>query len=107
MAQQYMTADQRFAARRPDVLVFTTDVLEEDFTIAGRLRRISSCPRQAPIGLDLKVIDVYQATTRSKSQSYRRQDGGYQQLVRGDVMRASFAIASKAGGLHARQTNFG
>jgi predicted acyl esterase len=55
-----MTADQRFASRRPDVLVFTTDVLEGDVTIAG--------PIQAEVfvsttGTDsdyvVKVIDVY------------------------------------------------
>jgi hypothetical protein len=33
-----MTDDQRFAARRPDVLVFETSVLEDDTT----LRYISS-----------------------------------------------------------------
>ena len=32
---EYMIADQRFAARRPDVLVYKTDVLDEDVTIAG------------------------------------------------------------------------
>ncbi len=35
MSPEYMTADQRFAARRPDVLVYETDVLDEDVTIAG------------------------------------------------------------------------
>src|SRR6202035_292076 len=35
MSPEYMTADQRFAGRRPDVLVFTTDALDEDMTIAG------------------------------------------------------------------------
>ncbi|GAG48793.1 unnamed protein product, partial [marine sediment metagenome] len=33
--QAYMTDDQRFAARRPDVLVYQTDVLTEDVTLAG------------------------------------------------------------------------
>ena len=35
--REYMTDDQRFAARRPDVLVFETDVLSEDLTIAGEI----------------------------------------------------------------------
>ena len=30
-----MTDDQRFAARRTDVLVFETNVLTEDLTLAG------------------------------------------------------------------------
>ncbi|MBV8817262.1 MAG: CocE/NonD family hydrolase, partial [Acidobacteriaceae bacterium] len=39
----YMTEDQRFAATRPDVLVYRTPPLENDVTITG------------PIGVDLKV----------------------------------------------------
>ena len=35
MPREYMTADQRFAGRRPDVLVYQTPVLEKDMTIAG------------------------------------------------------------------------
>jgi predicted acyl esterase len=30
-----MTDDQRFAARRPDVLVYETEVLENNMTLAG------------------------------------------------------------------------
>ncbi len=33
--QRYMVDDQRFAATRQDVLVYTSDVLDEDLTIAG------------------------------------------------------------------------
>ncbi|MCD6064948.1 MAG: glutaryl-7-ACA acylase, partial [Flavipsychrobacter sp.] len=33
--KEYMTDDQRFASRRPDVLVFETDVLKEDLALAG------------------------------------------------------------------------
>ena len=33
--RKYMTDDQRFAARRPDVLVFETDLLTEDLTLSG------------------------------------------------------------------------
>ena len=32
-----MSEDQRFAAYRPDVLTFTTDVLENDITLAGEI----------------------------------------------------------------------
>ncbi|MCB0598568.1 MAG: X-Pro dipeptidyl-peptidase, partial [Phaeodactylibacter sp.] len=35
--REYMTDDQRFAARRPDVVVYETPVLEEDITFAGPL----------------------------------------------------------------------
>ncbi|HEX8355980.1 MAG TPA: CocE/NonD family hydrolase, partial [Segetibacter sp.] len=35
--REYMTDDQRFASRRPDVLTFTTDVLANDLTLAGSI----------------------------------------------------------------------
>src|SRR5205814_717843 len=35
MLQEYMTADQRFASQRPDVLVYQTPVLDKDLTIVG------------------------------------------------------------------------
>ena len=35
--RKYMTDDQRFAARRPDVLLFETQVLQEDITMAGSI----------------------------------------------------------------------
>jgi putative CocE/NonD family hydrolase len=92
MSQEYMTADQRFAGRRPDVLVYQTDVLEEDTTIAG------------PIKVDLfvsttgtdsdwvvKVIDVYPSDYPDPNPNPAGvRMGGYQQLVRGDVMRGKF-----------------
>jgi predicted acyl esterase len=33
--REYMSDDQRFASRRPDVLTFATDILTEDLTLAG------------------------------------------------------------------------
>ena len=35
MPQEYMVSDQRFAAHRPDVLVYSTPALENDVTLAG------------------------------------------------------------------------
>ena len=32
-----MVEDQRYAARRPDVLVFETEVLDNDLTVAGAI----------------------------------------------------------------------
>jgi putative CocE/NonD family hydrolase len=92
MAQEYMTADQRFASRRPDVLVYQTEPLEHDVTIAG--------PVQAELfvstsGTDsdwvAKVIDVYpDDLPEPKPNPKEVKLGGYQQLVRGDVMRGKF-----------------
>ena len=35
MTREYMTDDQRFASRRPDVLTYQTPPLDEDLTLAG------------------------------------------------------------------------
>ena len=56
----WMVEDQRFASRRPDVLVYQTDVLEEDITIAGPI--IASL-FVSTTGTDadwiVKLVDVY------------------------------------------------
>src|SRR6185437_12846902 len=58
--QRYMVDDQRFASYRPDVLVYETDPLKEDVTIAGP---ISPRLKIASSGTDsdfvVKLIDVY------------------------------------------------
>ncbi len=58
----YMSEDQRFAGRRPDVLVFQTDVLNEDLTVGGE---ITAKLKVSTTGTDadwvVKLIDVYPA----------------------------------------------
>ena len=92
MLQEYMTADQRFAARRPDVLVYETDVLENDMTIAGPIRADLFV---STTGTDsdwvVKVIDVYPSDYPDPNPNPTGvKMGNYQQLVRGDVMRGKF-----------------
>ena len=102
MTREYMTADQRFAARRPDVLVYQTPPLEEDLTLAGPL---GASLFVSTTGTDsdwvVKLVDVYPDDapdpTPSPSPSaeptlvprYTRM-GGYQQLVRGEPFRGKF-----------------
>jgi putative CocE/NonD family hydrolase len=77
---EYMIEDQRFAAKRPDVLTFQTEPLAQDITVAG------------PLGVDLwvstsgtdadfvvKLIDVLPDGT-----------AGTQRLVRADVFRGRY-----------------
>jgi len=74
---QYVVADQRFAAQRPDVLTYQTDTLKMDLTVTGRLRAdifLSSTGTDAD--LVVKLIDVL--------------PDGYQRLVRADVFRCKF-----------------
>jgi putative CocE/NonD family hydrolase len=92
MEREYMTADQRFAAHRPDVLVYATDPLTDDFTIAGP---VAAKLLVSTTGTDadwvVKLIDVYPDTYPDRDPDPTGvKMGGYQQLVRGDVMRGKF-----------------
>lgn len=84
MSQLYMVDDQRFAASRPDVLVYETAPLEDDLTIGGPLR---ASLHVSTSGTDsdwvVKLIDVYPGSAPG-------QMGGYQQLVRGEPFRGRF-----------------
>ncbi|MGI8995189.1 MAG: CocE/NonD family hydrolase [Pyrinomonadaceae bacterium] len=92
MTREYMVDDQRHAARRPDVLVYQTDVLTEDVTIAGP---IVPSLLVSTTGTDsdfvVKLIDVYpdDAPDNEPNPANIRM-GGYQMLVRGEPMRARF-----------------
>jgi len=85
---QYIIADQRFAAERPDVLVYQGEPLSQDLTVTGRLKAdlwISSSGTDAD--LVVKLIDVLPGNDTG---SARRQPAGYQRLVRADVFRCKF-----------------
>lgn len=91
MAQRYMDDDQRHAARRPDVVVYQTEALPADLTIAGP---ITVDLRVSTTGTDqdfiVKVIDAYPDRVPDEKGNVNNTLGGYQQLVRGDVMRGKF-----------------
>lgn len=85
----YIVTDQRFAAERPDVLVYQTAPLTDSLIVTGRLKAdifLSSTGTDAD--LIVKLIDVLpgkeegiQTTTDPK---------GYQRLVRAEVFRCKF-----------------
>jgi uncharacterized protein len=89
MTPAYMTDDQRFAATRPDVLVYQTEPLTEDTTLAGPL---TASLNVSTTGTDsdwvVKLVDVYPGELPGESGGIPL--GGYQQLVRGEVMRGKF-----------------
>jgi uncharacterized protein len=92
MAVEYMVADQRHASRRPDVLTYQTAVLDEDMTVAGPVKVTLHV---ATTGTDadfiVKLIDVYPDDTPDPEPvAPKVRLGGFQQLVRGDVMRGKF-----------------
>ena len=89
---EYMDADQRFAAKRPDVLVYETEPLEHDITVAGAASPhlwVSSSGTDSDF--DVKLIDVYPMDYPDPQPNPKEVHmGGYQQLVRGEPFRAKF-----------------
>jgi putative CocE/NonD family hydrolase len=91
--RKYMTDDQRFAARRPDVLVFETDTLQEDWTLAGD---ILAQLKVATTGTDadwiVKIIDVHPSQTQEKNPHLQNhlKMSNYHLMVRSEVMRGKF-----------------
>jgi putative CocE/NonD family hydrolase len=97
--REYMTDDQRFAERRPDVLTYKTAVLTQDLTVGGPVTadlRVSLSSTDADFVV--KLIDVF-----PDSGSYQRVDiydpadpgrlypmGGYEMLVRGETFRGKY-----------------
>jgi len=87
----YMVEDQRFASRRPDVLTYETDALENDLVISGNLKAdlfISTTGTDADF--IVKLIDVYPNDAPNDSPMPNTKMGGFQLMVRGEVMRAKF-----------------
>jgi putative CocE/NonD family hydrolase len=99
--QRYMVDDQRWVARRTDVLTYVTERLEADVTIAGP---ISPKLKVSSSGTDsdfvVKLIDVYPEDTPDAPETTSGNKrilgepplhmGGYQQMLRGEPMRAKF-----------------
>jgi putative CocE/NonD family hydrolase len=92
MPGDYMTYDQRFASTRADVLVYRTEPLDHDITIAGP---ITAALNVATSGTDsdfiVKLIDVYPGDYPNPDPNPKEVHmGGYQQLVRGEPFRGKF-----------------
>jgi putative CocE/NonD family hydrolase len=91
MPREYMTADQRFAAQRPDVLVYETDPLTQDITVAGPVTPVLHV---ATSGTDadfvVKLIDVFPDDSARDPNDSTFVMSGYQQLVRGEPFRGRF-----------------
>lgn len=98
MTGDYMTEDQRFAASRTDVLVYETETLEDDMTIAGAVKvNLQASTTGTDSDFVVKLIDVYPGTYPTPRPTPNQpvpanafKMGGYQQLVRGEPFRAKF-----------------
>jgi hypothetical protein len=89
MTREHMCDDQRFAASRTDVLVYQTEELQQDITVAGP---ISPDLYVSTTGTDsdfvVKLIDVYPNDFPDDNPNVHM--GGYEQLVRGECFRGRF-----------------
>ncbi len=85
-----MTDDQRFASRRPDVLTYTSDVLTAEVSLAGVLKaNLFTSITGTDADFVVKLIDVFpEDSTRISDTGVPM--GGYQMLVRGEVMRGRY-----------------
>jgi hypothetical protein len=101
----YMTEDQRFAAARPDVLVFKTEPLDHDVAVFGPIGvdlKVSTTGTDSDF--DVKVIDVFPGDypdynnpapaaapgAPPAAAASGTPMGGYQELIRGEPFRGKF-----------------
>jgi putative CocE/NonD family hydrolase len=92
MTREYMVDDQRFASRRPDVMVYRTEPLTEDLTLVGPLLAdlwVSTS------GTDsdwvVKLVDVFPPDAPDYAGLPRGVPmGGYEMMVRSEVIRGRF-----------------
>ncbi len=99
----YMTEDQRFAATRPDVLVYRTAPLERDVTLYGPIAvELKVATTATDSDFVVKLIDVYPndypdynnpapaPAPGAPATPTISAMGGYQQLIRGEPFRGKY-----------------
>jgi putative CocE/NonD family hydrolase len=92
MTYNYMTSDQRFASSRPDVLVYETEPLETDVTVAGPIEcTLHVSTSGSDSDFVVKLVDAYPGSFPDPDPNPAGvRMGGYQQLVRGEPFRGRF-----------------
>ncbi|CAM1372031.1 CocE/NonD family hydrolase [Tenacibaculum xiamenense] len=91
--RKYMTDDQRFAARRPDVLVFETEILDNDVTLAGDiLAKLKVATTGSAADWIVKVIDVHPHDLKNDNEEMQGhlKLSNYHLMVRSEVLRGRF-----------------
>ncbi|MCP5053056.1 MAG: CocE/NonD family hydrolase [bacterium] len=91
--KEYMVEDQRFAATRTDVLVYETEPLKKEITIAGP---VIVDFYVSTTGTDsdwvVKLIDVFpdQMEAEKDKPEEEKSMRGFQMMLRGDILRGKF-----------------
>ncbi|WP_439151834.1 CocE/NonD family hydrolase [Winogradskyella sp.] len=90
--RKFMTDDQRFASRRPDVLTFETEILEDDITLAGDiLAKLNVSTTGTSADWIVKVIDVFPADMENTEdvQDHLKLSN-YHMMIRSETLRGRF-----------------
>jgi putative CocE/NonD family hydrolase len=89
---EYMVDDQRFAARRPDVLVFALPPQEDTLTVAGPIEvDLDLSTTGSDLDVIVKLVDVYPFDVPDPDPNPKGvRMAGYQQLVRAEVLRGRY-----------------
>ncbi len=92
MTREYMTADQRFASRRPDVVTYQTEVLDEDVTLVGPIEaHLWVSTTGSASDWVVKVIDVLPPDTKDPDPNPTDlRMGNYEMMIRSEVIRGRF-----------------
>jgi putative CocE/NonD family hydrolase len=97
--REYMTDDQRFAERRPDVLTFKTGILDKDITVTGIVTAdLYTVISSTDADFVVKLIDVFpDSLSYNEVNIYSDKDpvliypmGGYEMLVHGEIFRGRY-----------------
>lgn len=90
--RKYMTDDQRFAGRRPDVLTYETDTLEADTKLVGKIKAdLQTSTTGTDADWVVKVIDVFPDNAKDyKETADHLSMSNYHMMIRSEVMPARF-----------------
>jgi putative CocE/NonD family hydrolase len=95
--KEYMTDDQRFAERRPDVLTFKTGILDENVTVTGVVTAdLFSSVSTSDADFVVKLIDVFPDDYSEGGHDDGNRAGsvypmgGYEMLVHAEVLRGRY-----------------
>jgi putative CocE/NonD family hydrolase len=90
--RRFIVEDQRFVASRPDVLVYESEPLTEDLTVAGPVPvRLVASTSGTDSDWVVKLIDVFAPDAKDPDPNPTGTHmGGYQMLLTGDILRGRF-----------------
>lgn len=89
--KEYMISDQRFAAKRSDVISFETEALTEDITLGGPvIADLMVAISSTDADFVVKLIDVFPDSLENDGIYTDAKMKGYQMLVRGDMIRGKY-----------------